>query len=87
MFLPSFKHIIEIRYNAKIEKILEDGSFSVLFLDYGNSDIVRAGEIVSMVEDVPAGDILDECVKVQVQAPVFDVGQVVVAKWSEDSVW
>ena len=54
---------IYIRYNAKIEKVLEDGSFSVLFQDYGNSDVVSRGEIVSKVEDVPTGDSLDECVQ------------------------
>ena len=49
-------------YNAKIERILADGTCEVLFLDYGNSDQVRPGEIVLAVKDIPEGEDLDECV-------------------------
>ena len=77
---------------------MEDGTFWVLFQDYGNSDIVSSGEIVSKVEDVPGGDSLDECVNnnsggQEVGPPLdrgkvnFEVGQVVIAKWSEDRIW
>ena len=79
-----------IWYNARIEEI-KDGEYSVLFLDYGNSDIVGAGDLVLQVEDVPAGDSLDECVVPAVgkkeKRRKFAVGQEVIAKWSEDNVW
>ena len=80
-------------YNAKIEKIHADGACEVLFLDYGNDDKVKPGDIVVTAKDIPEGEERDKCVdpgpgqdhperKLEVE-----VGQLVIARWSEDKVW
>ena len=76
-------------YNAKIEKILADGTYEVLFVDYGNSDTVGAAEILVAGRDIPEGEEWDECVVVEPEPEKkkFEVGQHVIARWSEDKVW
>ena len=80
-------------YNAKIEKIHADGACEVIFLDYGNTDKVKPGDIVVTAKDIPEGEERDKCVdpgpgqdhperKLEVE-----VGQLVIARWSEDKVW
>ena len=79
-------------YNAKIEKILADGACEVLFQDYGNTDKVRPEHIVVAATDIPEGDEIDECVdpgpaEVPPEKKMVEVGQFLIARWSEDNVW
>merc|ERR1719318_224565 len=89
----------EVWYNAKIYEVGAE-MVGVTFIDYGNEDEVNIDNIVKLQSEIPMGDEIDEYVmevdnkspeseKVEegVKKYVFQVGDDVVAKWSEDSVW
>ena len=50
----------EVWYNAKVEKVLQDGTFQVLFLDYGNSEVAPRSNILLNWAEIPKGDEIDE---------------------------
>merc|ERR1719318_2034900 len=88
-------------YNAKVEAVNDD-EYSVLFIDYGNSVTAKHAEVLKSAVDIPAAEIVDECVEgmattesilvaetVEVTNPslAVTVGSECIACWSEDSVW
>merc|ERR1719341_356041 len=79
-------------YRAKVDK-MEGEAVEVTFLDYGNTELVATSNIVHTRLQIPAGEDIDEFVeeieeKVKVDAPVgFRIGDVAIAKWTEDEVW
>jgi len=48
-----------IWYNGMYDEVYDDGSALVYFIDYGNSERVEEVNIVSGLDDVPHGDVLD----------------------------
>ena len=54
----------EVWYRARVLELLDTGDYKVLFLDYGNQDIVRPGAVVQKAEDIPKNQELDENVVV-----------------------
>merc|ERR1719318_1233096 len=88
-------------YNAKVEAVNDD-EYSVLFTDYGNSANAKHAEVLKSAVDIPAADLVVECVEVMATAedipvaetvevthpsPAVTVGSECIACWSEDSVW
>ena len=87
-------------YNATVENI-EDGKFHVTFSDYGNGDQVDQNDLRLYCKDIPPKEELDEnvplpdVVAVEKSSEVietsssktFSVGDIVLAKWSEDDTW
>ena len=79
-------------YNASIKGKNKDGSYQVLFMDYGNSDNVSAGFIVQKSEMIPQGDDVDENLLLikdttEPSTSKFKINDHVIAKWSEDGMW
>ena len=79
-------------YNASIVGKNKDGSYQVLFMDYGNSDNVSAGSIVQKSEMIPQGDDVDENLLLikdttEPSTSKFKINDHVIAKWSEDGMW
>merc|ERR1719470_222440 len=88
----------EVWYNAKIDEVGAE-RVGVTFIDYGNEDEVNIDKIVKLRSEIPRGDEVDEnVIEIDDNSPeikkvdegvkkLFQVGDVVVAKWSEDSTW
>merc|ERR1719318_15995 len=88
----------EVWYNAKIDEMGAE-KVGVTFVDYGNEDEVNIDNIVKLRSEIPRGDEVDEnVIEIDNNSPeiknvdegvkkLFQVGDVVVAKWSEDSTW
>ena len=85
----------EVWYNAKVEKITDEG-YTVVFIDYGNSTIVKSEHILKSALDIPEVDCIDECVDITLgdtnssglnTSNRWSEGCVCIAQWSEDNVW
>merc|ERR1719318_2234590 len=88
----------EVWYNAKIDDVGAE-RVGVTFIDYGNEDEVNIDKIVKLRSEIPRGDEADEnVIEIDDNSPeikkvdegvkkLFQVGDDVVAKWSEDSTW
>merc|ERR1719319_2102483 len=53
----------QVWYNAKIQSLDADGSYSVLFTDYGNTDTVEKSLVASDASHIPEDDQIDENIK------------------------
>merc|ERR1719318_1486627 len=88
----------EVWYNAKIDEMGAE-IVGVTFVDYGNEDEVNIDNIVKLRSEIPRGDEVDEnVIEIDNNSPeikqvyegvqkLFQIGDDVVAKWSEDSTW
>ena len=52
-----------VHYNAKIVESLPDGNYRVLFVDYGNEEVVSPDHIFTKPEEIPDGGFIDEFVR------------------------
>ena len=46
-------------YNGIVTEVYGDGSAMVYFMDYGNSERVKAGDLVQGMEGIPHGERVD----------------------------
>ena len=84
-------------YRAQLVGV-EEGKYTVKFIDYDNEDILQLEDLVDSVANIPVEerDLLDQFVEgsgedvedLEEKCPLkFSVGQSCLARWSEDLVW
>ena len=50
-------------YNGVVTAVLGGGQYTLLFIDYGNMEMVSEESIVETARDIPAGECVDLCVE------------------------
>ena len=67
-------------YRANVLEALEGNSYTVRFVDYGNTAKVNADDMVRSRKEVPEGGSIDECV-------IGAVGSSCLALYKEEMIW
>ena len=67
-------------YRANVLEALEGNSYTVRFVDYGNTAKVNAADMVRSRKEVPEGGSIDECV-------IGAVGSSCLALYKEEMIW